>query len=362
MINSAASKLGKLENVQILEYINKYFDELNRKNRDFQDIGKKNRTQMTYETDLRMYFHMMRDKEKGSELEYLNMRDISITQEDFESYIDTLCSLKDKDGNNLYVNKTINKKIASLKGLVRYLKKKKVIEIDISYLELIKGEQVRKNSYGVLEPHEVLEMAELCLQERNKKEQKRALILFAFKTGLRLSELLSLTWNSLIEKGDDYYVKGVGKGNKPFEIKIPTETYEELQLLNKGQLKIFDISDRRVVDLMDNLRTKMNIQPERNIVFHSIRKCFGTLVWKSSDIEEARRALRHENLNTTQIYLGASDYEINDVIFSADKIDDNLYKNVSNEDLLAAIDNLPKNMKLILNLKIQELLNTKRND
>jgi integrase len=304
----------------------------------------------------------MRGKEKGSELEYLNMRDISITQEDFESYIETLCSLKDKDGKNLYVNKTINKKIASLKGLVRYLKKKKVIETDISYLELIKGEQVRKNSYGVLEVHEVIEMSELCLQERNKGVIKKNLILFAFKTGLRLSENLDLTWNSFIKKGQEIFVKGIGKGNKPFEIKIPNETYEELQTLNKGQNKVFDISDRRVVDLMDNLRTKMNMQPERQIVFHSIRKAAGTLVYRTTgDILSAMRFLRHENVTTTQIYLGANDYEVNDIIFSADKINDSLYKQVSNEELLEAIDNLPKNMKLILNLKIQELLNNKRN-
>jgi DNA-directed RNA polymerase specialized sigma subunit len=53
---------------------------------------------------------------------------------------------------------------------------------------------------------------------------------------------------------------------------------------------------------------------------------------------------------------------VNDIIFSSDKINDSLYKQVSNEELLEAIDNLPKNMKLILNLKIQELLNTKRNN
>jgi DNA-directed RNA polymerase specialized sigma subunit len=74
------------------------------------------------------------------------------------------------------------------------------------------------------------------------------------------------------------------------------------------------------------------------------------------------RFLRHENVTTTQIYLGANEYEVNDIIFSSDKINDSLYKQVSNEELLEAIDNLPKNMKLILNLKIQELLNTKRNN
>jgi hypothetical protein len=102
----------------------------------------------------------------------------------------------------------------------------------------------------------------------------------------------------------------------------------------------------------------MNIQPERNIVFHSVRKAFGTLVWRmTGDIEEARRALRHSNIATTQIYLGAGNFELNDSIFSVDKIDNDLYKNVTHDDLLSAISSMPKNIQLIINMKLQELLN-----
>jgi hypothetical protein len=65
MMNSnAASKLGKLENVQIRDYIENYFNELNKKNRDFEIDGRKNKTQETYESEIRMYFHLMRGKKK----------------------------------------------------------------------------------------------------------------------------------------------------------------------------------------------------------------------------------------------------------------------------------------------------------
>jgi integrase len=357
MMNSnAASKLGKLENVQIRDYIENYFNELNKKNRDFEIDGRKNKTQETYESEIRMYFHLMRGKEKGKELEYLSMDDIEITQEDYEAYIDKLCSLKDHKGNNKYVNKTINKKTAALKSILKYLKKKKVISTDISYLELIKNEKEKKTHYGVLLPEECLRMADLCLEEREKGYQKRQLILLALKTGLRVSELLDLTWNSFIKKGDDQvFIKGIGKGNKLFEIKIPTEIYDELQTLNKGQNKVFDISARRVCDLIDRLRNKMNIPPERLICFHSIRKCFGTTIWKLNDIEAARRALRHENIATTQLYLGELDYDVNDSIFSIDKIPEDYFKNVSHDELIAAIENLPKNLQLILNLRLHEI-------
>jgi integrase len=357
-MNNTASKLSKLENVQIREHIENWFADLNRRNRDFENSN--NNTQLAYESELRQYFFLMCDKPKGYELEYLTMDDISITQEDFENYIDKLCNMKDCQNKNKYVNKTINKKNAAIKNFVRFMKKKKVIDIDISYLELMKGEKGRKNSYGVLEPDEVMKMAELCLEERDKKETKRALILFAFKTGLRVAELLSLTWDNFIKKGDEVFVIGIGKGNKPFEIKVPTDIYEgELLLLNKGQSKVFEISARRVCDLMDRLRIKMKIPASRNIVFHSVRKSFGTLIWRMTDLENARRALRHEDISTTQVYLGESDFQTSDIIFYADKIQDDLYKQVSNGQLLEAIDSLPNSTKLILNMKIQEILNNK---
>lgn len=360
-MNSAASKLGKLENVQIMEHINGYFNELNRKNRDFVQDGKVNGTASSYEADIRLFFFLMRGKDKGKELEFLSLDDLNITQEDFEEYIEKLCNLKDVKGNNFYVNKTINKKSVALKSFIRYMKRKKVIATDISYLELIKGEKERKVHYGVLSPEETLTMANLCLEERDKKLTKKLLILTAFKTGLRISELLDLNWkNSFLFKGDEVYLKGYGKGNKPFEIKITRELYEEMQQLNQGHDKIFQISKRRVSDLMDRLRTKMNIDESRMITFHSIRKAYGTLYYKlTQDIEATRKALRHESIATTQIYLGINNNDLNDIIFSVDKIQDDLYKKVNNDDLLVAIENLPKSVKLVLNLKVQEILNNK---
>jgi integrase len=356
-MNNTAAKLDKLENVQIMEHIQNYFNELNRKNRDYEERDNKN-TQRAYEIDIRLYFRLMRGKEKGSELEFLTFNDLVINQDDFEKYIEVLYDLKDKKGNNMYVNKTINRKVTSLKGFIRFLKKKKVLgDLDISYLELIKGEKERKNHYGVLEPEEVLQMAELVLDERGDKGQiKRQLILFAFKTGLRISELMDLTWgSSFIKKGEQWYVCGIGKGNKEFEIKIPNESYEELLQLNLGQKKVFDYSSRRAGDMMDRLRIRMGIKKDRKIVFHSIRKAAGTMMYRmTGDILAAMRFLRHENVTTTQIYLGIMDYEVNDTLFNIDKIPNDLYNSASKGELIEAIKQLPKNMQLILNMKLFE--------
>jgi integrase len=357
MMNSAASKLGKLENVQIMEHIQNYFNELSRKNRDFEIDGKKNTTVETYNSEIRMYFYLMRDKEKGKELEYLSMDDINITQEDYEDYIDTLCSLKDKDGSNLYVNKTINKKTSALKGLIRFLKKKKVIDVDISYLELIKGEKERDNHYGVLETWETLELARLALQEKEKGEIKRLLILFALDTCIRKSAILNLKWSNFTEREDGVLVQGIDKGNKDFRQLISKDFYQELITIKGNTDKVFNISGRRVNDMMLRLINKMGIIKSRNIVFHSIRKCGVTFRYRlTGDILEAQRAAGHSNITTTQIYLKSESYGSIGAVSSKGKIDVELYKSVDQDVLVEAISLCQKDFQLILNLKIQEII------
>lgn len=343
------------ENMKVYNHIQSYFKSLNDKGRDYAEKDT-TKTQQAYEADIRLYYHLLKGKPKKAELEYLTFDDLNISEDNFEEYIEILCDLKDENGNNKYVNKTINRKTIALKSFVKFLRKKKIIDIDISYLQSIDGKKERRNHYGVLTTEETLKLAELALQERDKGEIKRALILTAFKTGLRLGELLNLKFSDFIRKGEDIYIRGIGKGNKEFEIKINKDLYDDLQILNKGQEKIFSLSSRRISDMMDRLRTKMGIQPERQIVFHSIRKAFGTMVWVTSDIENARRALRHSSILTTQLYLGESNFEVNESIFSIEKIDGDLFKNVNHEELLQAITALPKNTQMIINMKLTEIL------
>jgi integrase len=361
MVGMLANKVVKLENEStvIFNHIQNFYKDLNKKNRDYEEDHSRRGTVIAYDGDIRLYFNLMRGKEKGKELEDLTMSDIMISQDDMEDYIDRLCDLKKEDGSNKYVNKSINRKITALKEFLRYLKRKKVLgEFDISYLQLIKGIKERKNHYGALESDEVMQMADLSWQLSPRKgEVYRMLILTSFKTGLRLGELLNLKWKDIVKKSNGAILHGIGKGNKPFEIKVTDQFYNELITINNGQEELFQISENSVSSMMKQLREKMNIQAERQIVFHSIRKAFGTQIWRmTGDIESARRALRHESVVTTQVYLGINHYEIQDVMFMIDKIDDNYYTKVNKDDLLRAISECPDNVKLVLNMKLHELL------
>jgi hypothetical protein len=120
--------------------------------------------------------------------------------------------------------------------------------------------------------------------------------------------------------------------------------------------KVFDISGRRIDDMMTRLKEKANIASERNIVFHSIRKAGVTYRYRvTGDILEAQRSAGHSNITTTQIYLENEDYGSIGAVSSAGKLDMELYKKVDQETLIKAIEMTKKDFQLILNLKIQEL-------
>lgn len=353
-----AEKVVKFENenMKVYNHIQSYFKSLNDKNRDYTEKDN-TKTQQAYEADIRLFFHLMKGKQKKAELEYLTMDDLNISQDDFEEYIEILCDLKDDKGNNKYVNKTINRKTVALKSFVKFLKKKKIIDIDISYLELIKGKNERKRHYDALEIHEVLDMVELAKKERNKGNIKSLIILLAFKTGLRKSEILNLKWSDFFVKEDKVTIDGVGKGNKDFEVSISKEFYNEILRLKTDSPYVFQISSRRLNDMMDRLKLQLNISPDRDVVFHSLRKTFGTHIFRTTrDINAARIALRHSSIMTTQIYLAADENQVHHSIFEVEKLDDELYTKVSEDILKEAISKCSKSTQLMINLKLQELL------
>jgi integrase len=352
------------ENMKIYEAIQKYFKELNRNNRDYEQEFENKNTQKTYETEIRSYFRIMRGKEEGSELEYLTMADLQITLDDIEEYKEILLDMKKEDGTYMYVNKTVNKKIAAMKSFIRYMAKKKFIE-DASYLNLIKAEKERHVHYGSLSVEEVLQMAELAKQEKRKGMIKYYLILFALDTCIRQNALLNLKWSNFIEQDDNkIIVEGVDKGNKEFRKEISPEFYKELLTIKTDDNDIvFNITKRELFDMMQRLKTKMNIPESRRIVFHSIRRTGANFYFRiaGNDITQAQKALGHSNISTTGIYMNPLDLGAAGAVSSAGlDLDNELYKKVDLEVLQQAISECPKDLRFILNLKIHEL-KTKNN-
>jgi integrase len=342
-----AKNIVKMDNTKVYDQIEKYLTKHSYNSSD---------TERAYRRDIELFFQLI----KGKELKYLSEEDMQLTLDDFEDFIDKLFKAEDEEGNRLYQNTTINRKIAAIKGITRYLFGKKIVN-DISFLEIVDSLPKMSKHYGVLESHEVFQISEWALTERSKGETKRLLILFSFDTCARLDECLSMKWNDLIIKEDVVLITGIGKGNKEFRTTISKDFYNELLKLKKEDSEtVFNISERRVSDMMARARKHFNIPQEREIVFHSFRKSGATFRYRvTGDILEAKKALNHSSLATTELYIQKLDYGALGAVSSSGKLDMELYKKVDYDVLQEAISQCNKDLQLILNMKIQEILNKK---
>jgi integrase len=318
------------------------------------------RTRRDYEFDVKLFFKLMKQKE----ITYLTKEDVQLTLDDFEDFIDKLYKMENEKGERNYSNKTINRKVAAVKGMIKYLAGKKLngeyIVKDIAYMGLINSLPENSKSHGILESNEVWTMANLSLEETHKGNIKRLAILFTYDTCARKSDVLNLKWSDFEVKEDVVVVNGIGKGNKEFRKSISKDFYEEILTLKEdGVYQVFQLTDKNIDDMMRRLREKMNIDPNRGIVYHSIRKTGSVFVYRicGNDIMKAKEILNHSNVNTTQLYLKSTEYtQAIGGVSSAKNINHNAYKEVDHETLLKAIEGLNKDQILLLNLKISELL------
>jgi integrase len=349
------------ENMKIYNVIQGWVKDLNRNNRDYEEYyeGNSSKTVIAYETDVRMFMRLIRNKEKGSELEYLTLDEIQFTLEDLEEFKEKVLDLRNEDGKYTYTNKSLNRKLSGIKNFIRYMAKKKLIK-DISFLGLVSSEKVKEKHYGVLSINEIMDMVDWIMEhERELKLVKKYLVLFSLDTCIRKSAVLRLTWSDFLEEDDVVLVKGIDKGNNEFRKKISKEFYNELLTIKdeSDDNRVFKIQPLAIQKLMDRYREFFKINPERNITWHSIRKSGVSFQFRlTKDILQAQKAAGHKNITTTQIYLDDEDYGAIGAVSSMGKLDEDLYKKVEHETLIKAIGMMKKDTQLLINLKLQEIL------
>lgn len=307
-------------------------------------------TRRAYETDIRQFFKLI----KGKDLEHLTLEDLQLRKNDIEMFKQILL-------DNGTARSTINRKVAALRSLLKSLKANEW-DIKIDFFHTVKSLKTQDDQYDALEIHEVEKMAELALEEVNDAQIKHYLILFALDTCMRKSALLNLKWSDFEVHENEVFVNYIDKGKKEFRKKISKSFYNKLLSIKKeGEERVFPISVYSVDEMMKRLRKKMNIDPNRRIVFHSIRKAAITFHYRKSkgDIIQAKKAAGHSNIQTTMRYIKEPEYEEMGAVSCSSNLDEELYKKVTHEELIKAIENCPKDLQLILNIQLNEIINNK---
>ena len=144
--------------------------------------------------------------------------------------------------------------------------------------------------------------------------------------GLRISDLLQLSWGMLLD-GDSFTITE-RKTGKRRTVRINRDFQKHIRVCHKA-MRITDnvskcfanaagepLSVQRVNVLLKQIKAKYGLKTVRNISSHSLRKTFGRKVFESAG-ENANMAIvrlcelfNHSNVAITKIYLGIRQEEL----------------------------------------------------
>lgn len=221
--------------------------------------------------------------------------------------------------------KSIKRKIASLKAFFHYLEIEEILEINPFHKIQLKYKEpfILPKTIPVKTIEQTIKFAYTEYKNQTKQQRKNTalrnvLILeLLFATGMRISELCSLTLEQI--DINDYIIKIYGKGSKERLIQICNKS---IQSLIDEYLKIFNLEIINNKYIFTNrLHNKLSEQSVRNMINkytkdsgidihitpHMFRHSFATLLLEEDvDIRYIQQMLGHSSITTTQIYTHTS--------------------------------------------------------
>ena len=231
-------------------------------------------------------------------------------------------------GNNRATGDTLKKKtqnyyLIALRSFLKYLAKRRIESLPAECIELAK---VPERSLDLISSQELNRL--LSAPEGNdiKSLRDRAILQLLFSTGLRVSELCSLT-QDIDFSSDEFSVRG--KGNKVRVVFISDEARKAVKEYLKSRKDMDDalfvkVSDEKRKDEKEGLARRsierivkhyaIKAGISKKVTPHIIRHCFATdLLQNGADIRSVQMMLGHSNISTTQIYTHITDKQLREV-------------------------------------------------
>mgnify|MGYP005891003151 CR=1 FL=1 len=245
--------------------------------------------------------------------EYLNQKgkDYSnITKEDMKEYIEHLQSIGKKAS-------TISRCIASIRSFYQYELKNKKVEQDPT--DQIQSPKIEKRVPSVLTSKEVALLLEQPKDVDLKGIRDKAMLEFAYATGMRVTEIISLNLEDVnIEEG---YVT-CKNGSKQRNIPLGTMSLKALKeyIENARGILIKDESEKSLFVNINGKRLtrqgfwkiikyyKEQAHITKDITPHVLRHSFAThLLQNGADLKAIQTMLGHSDISSTQVYMQFQD-------------------------------------------------------
>lgn len=228
----------------------------------------------------------------------------------------------------VHIPKTITKRtqnyyMIALRMFLKFLARNDVTSMHADKIELAK---VGERSLDLITPLELSRLLNAPKGSEIKSLRDKAILELLFSTGLRVSELCSLT-NDLDLSADEFSIRG--KGGKVRVVFISEDARNALRIYMKARKDMNEalfvqvgkelkdgeaepLTRRSIARIVKQYATIAGIS--KKVTPHVIRHSFATdLLSNGADIRSVQMMLGHANITTTQIYTHVTDSHLRDV-------------------------------------------------
>jgi len=276
-------------------------------------------TLINYSVDLRDLYTYLSGAQTVSSGEKVIPQEFDIKKIDYLSLRKYLAYLNEKK----FSKRTVARKIACIRSFFKFLYRENIVKNNPA-VSLITP-KLDKPLPTFLDEASIAKLIESANGGDWLSLRDRAILETLYSTGIRVSELVGLNFDSI-----DFIsgvVKVFGKGRKERIVPIGEQAISTVRnycknrpkagapalFLNKSGQRITDRSIRRILDKYVKI-----LSITENISVHSIRHSFAThLLNRGADLRSVQELLGHANLSTTQIYTHVTTERLKKVYDSA---------------------------------------------
>jgi len=270
-------------------------------------------TTRAYKVDLNQFFNSLESKLAFTE----------ISANDIQLFLQRL-------SRNKMSERTLSRKLASIKSLFNYLLRQNKIAVNIA--KLIKTPEIPKRLPNYLSAAEISLLLSYPYGDTFKDFRDRLILELFYATGLRISELIKIKTGDIQVEGGT--IKVLGKGNKERIVVFGKTASDILReyLKQRFDYEKFNLSVYLFPQLKKSKDGSMNSHIHVKTVFnivkkyirqvssneklspHSIRHSFAThLLNNGADLIAVKDLLGHVSLSSTQVYTHVQIKKIKDV-------------------------------------------------
>ena len=266
-----------------------------------------NNTLQSYRRDIKQYENYLEQKQKTYS---------QVTSKEMKEYIDHLSEIGKKPS-------TISRNIASIRSFYQYEVKNKALGEDPT--EGIQSPKVEKRVPSILTSNEVSLLLEQPKANDLKGIRDKAMLEFAYATGMRVTEIISLNVKD-VNLDEGYVVCQTGSKKRTIPLgNISLQALKDYMNSARNVLIKKDDTEALFVNINGTRLTRQGFWKiikyykeqahiSKDITPHVLRHSFAThLLQNGADLKSIQTMLGHSDISSTQVYMQFQDDSLKDI-------------------------------------------------